>query len=106
MARKQAATLDERLAALRRSAESVRDAENEAQKSARLGMLVKRATELADRRDALAQKLESGFVWLEKNDGSEDHEEKWLAWLSEYERISDALDAAQGVWTAPREMVS
>ena len=98
------ASLDERLARLRKSAENVRRATNPHQRTAALRFLATRGQELEAERDRLLHKLDNGWDWLALNpgaDGYADLEARYLGWLGEYERICDALRDAQDIWTRP-----
>lgn len=98
---------------LHKSARNAHNAKNRAQRDAAQAFLIKRADELRERRDVLAQKLERRWEWLDANDpkvpyenegGGQhtdqflDRERRTIDLLQEYELICEALDDALVIW--------
>ncbi len=60
--------------------------------------VIREATEMAARRDRLAEKLDAAFHYL-TNDSPDDHWVKYENWLTEYRACCDALRHAEMVLT-------
>lgn len=96
---------------LMKRARYARAATNVAQRDAAQGFFVSRASELRDRRDVLADRLERRWAWLEANDPRCPYtdgvhtdqflqrEARTIVLLHELEAIEDALATALTTWT-------
>lgn len=86
---------------LHKSARNARNAKNRAQRDAAQAFLIKRANELRERRDVLAQKLERRWDALDADPDMpnyESRETRTIDLLHEYEGICEALETALVLW--------
>jgi len=84
-----------------KAADNAATATEDGQRFATRSFLVKRATALRARRDALRERLEIGWAWLAENPDDPDHaenEDRFIAWTTDYERICDALNEGLARW--------
>lgn len=90
--------LGARLAALTRSTARVHDVPPGRRREGARSVLLSLGGPLAAERDTLAAKLTRGDVWLFAHPDDPrrtERDDQWLAWLADYERLCDALQAAQ-----------
>lgn len=84
---------------LQRSIRNLRAARNPAQREAHLHFVTERAIELVQYRDALLQRIEAGWSWLEGYEYEDPEvrkeEDQFVAWNAELRQITDALDDAE-----------
>lgn len=97
-----------------KAADNAAKATEDGQRLATRSFVIKRATALRARRDALRVNLEAGWTWLEENPDDPayaESETKLLEWLARYERICDALNDGLNRWLgtkvhAPRKVAA
>ena len=64
-------------------------------------LVVRLADQLREKRRKLLDKLSNGWDFLWQHEGRADYaalEDRWIAWLSQYTRIEEALVAGREVW--------